>query len=79
VDVNKFDGSDPSGWVLKWNIISLCTTLQMSWPNFGMVFSISIKNVFNGGNGEKMLAQDMWLEHNLWKIFMNALKLTPII
>ena len=38
----------------KWNIISFSTTLQMTWPNSGMVFSIQIKNAGNGGNGEKL-------------------------
>jgi hypothetical protein len=38
----------------KWNIISLSTTLQMTWPNSGMVFSIQIKNA---GNGEKDFRQ----------------------
>jgi hypothetical protein len=40
VDVTKFDGSDPTGWVPKWNITSLYIALQMTWPNSGMVFSI---------------------------------------
>jgi hypothetical protein len=40
VDVTKFDGSDPTVGSHKWNIISLSTTLQMTWPNSSMVFSI---------------------------------------
>jgi hypothetical protein len=40
VDVTKFDGSTPLVGSPKWNIISLSTTLQMTWPNSGMVFSI---------------------------------------
>jgi hypothetical protein len=40
VDVTKFDGLDPTGWVTKMDIISLYTTSQMTWPNSGMVFSI---------------------------------------
>jgi hypothetical protein len=40
VDVTKFDGSDPLVGSPKWNIISLSTTLQMTWPNSSMVFSI---------------------------------------
>jgi hypothetical protein len=40
VDVTKFDGSDPTGCVTQMNIISLSTTLQMTWPNSSMVLSI---------------------------------------
>jgi hypothetical protein len=40
VDVTKFDGSNPLVGSPKWNIISLSTTLPMTWLNSGMVFSI---------------------------------------
>jgi hypothetical protein len=40
VDVTKFDGSYPTGWVTQMEHISLSTTLQMTWPNSGMLFSI---------------------------------------
>jgi hypothetical protein len=40
VDVTKFDGSTPLVGSPKWNIISLSTTLPMTWPNSSMVFSI---------------------------------------
>jgi hypothetical protein len=53
--------------------------LQMIWPNSSMVFSIKIKNIGNGGNGEKIPAKGMWLGQNLWPIFMNSLTLTQTI
>jgi hypothetical protein len=53
--------------------------LQMIWTNSSMVFSIYIKNIGNGRNGEKMPAKGMWLGHNLQQSFMNALTLTPTI
>jgi hypothetical protein len=40
VDVTKFDGSDPTGWVTQMEHYSLSTTLSMTWPNSSMVFSI---------------------------------------
>jgi hypothetical protein len=51
----------------------------MTWPNSGMVFSISIKNDGNGGNGEKLPVKDILLGPNLLLSFMNALTLTPTI
>jgi hypothetical protein len=47
--------------------------------NSGTVFSIQIKNVGNGGNGEKMFAKGMWVGHTLRQRFMNSLTLTPTI
>jgi len=51
----------------------------MSWPKYGTMFSIYIKNVGNGGNGEKIPAKGMWLGHNLLQKFMNNLTQTPTI
>jgi hypothetical protein len=53
--------------------------LLMSWKKIGMVFSIYILNVGNGGNGIKMCAKGMFPGHNLLQRFMNALTQKPTI
>jgi hypothetical protein len=73
VDVNKFDGSDPTGWVTQMEHYFSLHGITMSWPNSVMVFSIWILNIGNGGNGVKRHAKGMWLGHSLLQRFMTTL------
>jgi hypothetical protein len=53
--------------------------LLMSWKKIGMVFSIYVINVGNGGNDIKMCDKGMFPRHNLLQTFMNALTQKPTI
>jgi hypothetical protein len=79
VDVTKFDGSDPTGWVTQmehyFSLYDITDNLAKLW--YGVLHII--KNISNGGNGEKIPIKAMLLGHTLWQIFMNALTLTPTI
>ena len=79
VDVAKFDGSDPTGWVTQmehyFSLYGITGDLDKLW--YGVLHLD--KNVGNGGNGEKLPVKGMFLGHTLWQIFMKVLTLTPTI
>jgi hypothetical protein len=77
--VNKFDGSDPTGWVTQMehyfslhgitdDLIKLHISVLYLDPNDG-----------NGGNGIKIHTKGILLGPNLLQTFMNALTQTHII
>jgi hypothetical protein len=77
--VNKFDGSDPMGWVTQMehyfslhgitdDLIKLCISVLYLDLNDG-----------NGGNGVKIHTEGIFLGPNLLQTFMNTLTQTHII
>jgi hypothetical protein len=79
VDVTKSDGSDPNGWVTQmehyFSLYNITDDLAKLW--YGVLHLI--KNVGNGGNGEKPPIKHIFLRHTLWKSLMNSMKLKPTI
>jgi hypothetical protein len=79
VDVNKFDGSDPTGWVTQMehyfslhgitnDLMKLCVNVLYLYPSTG-----------NGGNGVRIPTEVIFLGLNLSQIFMSVLKHILII
>jgi hypothetical protein len=79
VDVNKFDGPNPTSWVTQMeHYFSLYNiTDDLSKLHYDVLHLD--QEIGNGGNGEKLLVNGILLGHTLWQSFMNALTLTPTI
>jgi len=76
VEVNEFDGSDPTGWVtqMEYNL-SLNGIIDYLEKLHYSVY-IWILNIGNGDIGVKNHTKDMFLGHNLWRSFINSLTST---
>jgi hypothetical protein len=78
VEVKKFDGSDPIGWVTQMEHYPFMELL-MIWQNFIMVSFIWIMKPRNGGSGVEIHNKGMFLGQGLLQIFMNTFTLKPTI
>jgi hypothetical protein len=76
VDVNKFYGSYPTGWVTQMedylSLYGITDELARLWYGVLHLYQERFK-------WRKMPSKGMWLGHNLWKIFMKSLTLIPTI
>jgi hypothetical protein len=79
VEVNKFDGSDPTGWVTQMeHYFSLYDiTDELAKLRYGVLHLDP--ECWQWWQWRKNAAKGMWLGHNLLQNFMNALTLTPTI
>jgi hypothetical protein len=79
VDVNKFDGSDPTGWVTQmehyFSLYDITDHLAKLW--YGVLHLDQER--WKRWQWKKLHVKGMLLGHTLWKRFMNALTLTPTI
>jgi hypothetical protein len=79
VDVTKFDGSDPTGWVTQmehyFSLYGITADLAKLW--FGVLHLD--QECWQWWQWRKLLVKGILLGHTLWQIFMNALTMTPTI
>jgi hypothetical protein len=79
VEVNKFDGSDPMGWVTQMEHYFSLHGITDELAKLRYVVLYLDLNAGNGGNGVKMHARGMLCGPSLLQSSMNALTLTPTI
>jgi hypothetical protein len=79
VDVTKFDGSDPTGWVTQMeHYFSLYDiTNDLAKLRYGVLHLD--QEHWQWSQWRKLPVKGMFLGHTLWHIFMNTLTLTPTI
>jgi hypothetical protein len=79
VEVNKFDGSDPTTWVTQMeHYFSLHGYTDELTKLHHKIFYLDPENG-NGGNGVEIHVKGMFLGHSLLLICMNTLTHTPTI
>jgi hypothetical protein len=79
VDVTKFDGSDPTGWVTQmehyFSLYDITDDLAKLW--YGVLHLDQER--WQWWQWRKTSVKGILLGHTLWQRFMNALTLTPTI